>query len=48
MAWWCRSTSPSYLRAQFLSYFWGPMPIMIWVAIIIELIKGIYTGALRL
>ena len=28
----------------FLSYFWGPMPCMIWVAIIIELAKGILTG----
>ncbi len=28
----------------FLSYFWGPMPVMIWVAIIIELVKGILTG----
>jgi H+-transporting ATPase len=28
----------------FLSYFWGPMPIMIWVAIIIELVKAILTG----
>jgi len=23
---------------QFLGYFWGPMPVMIWIAIIIELI----------
>ena len=29
---------------MFLAYFWGPMPIMIWVAIIIELVKGILTG----
>lgn len=29
---------------KFLSYFWGPMPIMIWLAIIIELIKGASTG----
>lgn len=28
----------------FLSYFWGPMPCMIWVAIIIELVKAILTG----
>jgi len=26
---------------QFLSYFWGPMPLMIWLAIGIELVKGI-------
>jgi H+-transporting ATPase len=30
---------------MFLSYFWGPMPVMIWIAIIIELVKGILTGA---
>ncbi|KAA0166989.1 hypothetical protein FNF28_02912 [Cafeteria roenbergensis] len=29
---------------KFLSYFWGPMPIMIWVAIIIEIIKTAITG----
>ncbi|CAE7942687.1 unnamed protein product, partial [Symbiodinium sp. KB8] len=29
---------------KFLSYFWGPMPIMIWVAIIIEIIKTILNG----
>ena len=28
----------------FLSYFWGPMPCMIWIAIIIELAKAIITG----
>lgn len=25
---------------MFLSYFWGPMPCMIWVAALVELIKG--------
>jgi len=29
---------------MFLSFFWGPMPIMIWVAIIIEFAQGIITG----
>lgn len=29
---------------KFLSYFWGPMPIMIWMAVIIELIKAIVKG----
>jgi len=29
---------------MFLSFFWGPMPIMIWIAIIIELAQGIVTG----
>ncbi|KAA0168528.1 hypothetical protein FNF31_00408 [Cafeteria roenbergensis] len=29
---------------KFLSYFWGPMPIMIWIAIIIEVIKASITG----
>jgi H+-transporting ATPase len=29
----------------FLSYLWGPMPIMIWLAIIIELAKAIAVGA---
>ena len=29
---------------KFLLYFTQPMPIMIWVAIIIELIKAIVTG----
>jgi len=24
---------------KFLSYFWGPMPIMIWVAILVEFIN---------
>lgn len=28
----------------FLSFFWGPMPIMIWAAIIIELAQAILTG----
>lgn len=28
----------------FLSFFWGPMPVMIWVAIIIELAQAIITG----
>jgi len=28
---------------QFLSYLWGPMPIMIWAAIIIEMSKAIAT-----
>ena len=28
----------------FLSYLWGPMPIMIWAAIIIELAKSIAVG----
>ena len=26
---------------KFLSYFWGPMPCMIWLAIIIEFVKGV-------
>ena len=30
---------------MFLAYFWGPMPIMIWVAIIIELVKALITRA---
>ena len=42
MAW--RGGALAWRTAQFLSYFWGPMPIMIWVAIAIELVKGIYTG----
>lgn len=29
---------------KFLSYFWGPMPIMIWLAILIELIKASIKG----
>ena len=29
---------------MFLSYFWGPMPVMIWVAIIVELAKSIVIG----
>lgn len=29
---------------KFLSYFWGPMPIMIWAAIAVEVIKGSITG----
>lgn len=29
---------------MFLSYFWGPMPIMIWIAIIIELSIAITVG----
>jgi hypothetical protein len=28
----------------FLLFFWGPMPCMIWAAIIIELAQGILTG----
>lgn len=28
----------------FLGYLWGPMPIMIWAAIIIELVKSILVG----
>jgi hypothetical protein len=28
----------------FLSYFTGPMPTMIWVAIIVELVKAILVG----
>ena len=28
----------------FLSYLWGPMPAMIWAAIIIELAKSIAVG----
>ena len=39
--------SPSWqvnIILMFLSYFWGPMPCMIWVAIIIELVKGIISG----
>ncbi len=31
----------AFAAAQFLSYFWGPMPVMIWLAITIELVKGI-------
>ncbi|CAG9335428.1 unnamed protein product [Blepharisma stoltei] len=27
---------------KFLSYFWGPMPIMIWIAIIIEIVRLSY------
>jgi H+-transporting ATPase len=30
---------------MFLGYFWGPMPVMIWVAIIIELAKALITRA---
>ena len=26
---------------QFLGYLWGPMPIMIWLAIVIELVKAV-------
>ena len=29
---------------RFLSYFWAPMPIMIWVAALVELIKASSTG----
>ena len=29
---------------KFLSYFWGPMPCMIWLAIIVEIIKASSTG----
>jgi H+-transporting ATPase len=29
---------------QFLGYLWGPMPCMIWVAIIIELAKASLVG----
>jgi H+-transporting ATPase len=29
---------------KFLTYFWGPMPVMIWIAIITELIKASITG----
>ena len=25
---------------KFMGYFWGPMPIMIWLAIIVELVKA--------
>ncbi|RYY32482.1 hypothetical protein EON62_05305 [archaeon] len=28
----------------FLSYFWGPMPVMIWAAALVELIKASITG----
>ena len=31
---------------QFLAYFWGPMPCMIWLAVIVEFIKGAL-GAFR-
>jgi hypothetical protein len=26
---------------QFLAYFWGPMPCMIWLAVLVEFIKGV-------
>ena len=26
---------------QFLAYFWGPMPCMIWLAVAVEFIKGV-------
>ena len=26
---------------QFLAYFWGPMPCMIWLAVSVEFIKGV-------
>ena len=29
---------------MFLGFFWGPMPCMIWAAIIIELAQAIVTG----
>jgi H+-transporting ATPase len=29
---------------MFLGFFWGPMPVMIWAAIIIELIQAVLTG----
>lgn len=29
---------------EFLSYFWGPMPVMIWVSILVEVIKTGITG----
>ncbi len=29
---------------RFLSYFWAPMPIMIWCAALVELIKASSTG----
>jgi H+-transporting ATPase len=29
---------------KFLGYFWGPMPIMIWAAVLIELIKSSISG----
>ena len=25
---------------QFLAYFWGPMPCMIWLAVAVEFVKG--------
>jgi len=28
------------LLLMFLSYFWGPMPCMIWAAALVELIKA--------
>lgn len=30
---------------KFLSYFWGPMPIMIWIAIFIEILTTIYENS---
>ena len=31
---------------QFLAYFWGPMPAMIWLAVIVEFIKGVLGACL--
>ena len=47
IAQWGKNELPEKVRnpiLMFLSYFWGPMPGMIWVAIIVELVKGITIG----
>jgi H+-transporting ATPase len=47
LAQWGKNELPEKVRnpiLMFLSYFWGPMPGMIWVAIIVELVKGITIG----
>ena len=47
LAQWGKNELPEKVRnpiIMFLSYFWGPMPGMIWVAIIVELVKGITIG----
>ena len=34
------SHAPQHPLLIFLSYFWGPMPIMIWIAAAVELAKA--------
>ena len=40
-----KDVSINLSEVKFLSYFWGPMPIMIWLATVVEMVTSIFQSS---